>query len=321
MRRILVFSFAVSFLLIGLAPGKPEEKELKGTISISGAWALYPMALKWGEEFLKVHPKVRIDIQAGGAGKGIVDVLAGMVDIGCVSRNIYPEEFAKGAFAIAVTKDAVVATVNEKNPCLSALLKKGVRREVFIDIWVTKKIKTWGEVTGTEEKAPVHVFTRSDACGAAETWAQFLGKRQEDLTGIGVYGDPGLADAVRRDRLGIGYNNINYAYDAKTKKAVKGIVPIPIDLNGNGQRDKEESFYETRDDITQAIANNTYPSPPARDLFFVTRGKPDKRILIEFIRWVLTEGQKYVSEAGYIPLSPEKLSEGLGKIGAEAAER
>ncbi len=304
----------MSFLFIGLAPGRSEEKELKGRISISGAWALYPMALKWGEEFQKVHPKVKIDIQAGGAGKGIADVLAGMVDIGLVSRDIHKEEFAKGAFAIAVTKDAVVATVNEKNPCLSELLKKGVRREVFIDIWVTKKIKTWGEVAGTEEKAPVHVFTRSDACGAAETWAQFLGKRQEDLAGIGVYGDPGLADAVRRDRLGIGYNNINYAYDAKTKKAVKGIIPVPIDLNGNGLNDKEEDFYETRDDITRAIANNIYPSPPARNLFFVTKGKPDRMVLIEFIRWVLTEGQKYVSETGYIPLGPEKLSEGLGKI-------
>ena len=40
----------------------------------------------------------------------------------------------------------------------------------------------------------------------------FLGKKQEDLLGIGVFGDPGLNEAVRKDALGIGFNNINYAY-------------------------------------------------------------------------------------------------------------
>jgi phosphate transport system substrate-binding protein len=48
----------------------------------------------------------------------------------------------------------------------------------------------------------------------------------------------------------------------------------------------------------------------------VTKGKPAKPALVEFIRWVLTEGQKFVPETGYINLSPEKLREGLSRIGA-----
>jgi len=67
-------------------------------------------------------------------------------------------------------------------------------------------------------------------------------------------------------------------------------------------------------EIVKAIANNQYPSPPARDLYFVTSGKPVKRELVEFIRWALTEGQKYVFESGYINLSEEKLNAGLGKL-------
>ena len=34
------------------------------TIRVSGAWALYPMMVKWGEEFWKIHPNMRIDISA-----------------------------------------------------------------------------------------------------------------------------------------------------------------------------------------------------------------------------------------------------------------
>jgi phosphate transport system substrate-binding protein len=302
--------FILSLFSFGRTPLKP----LDGTISISGAWALYPMVLKWAEEFKKLRPGIKIDIQAGGAGKGMADVLAGMADLGMVSRDVNPEELKRGAFPIAVTRDAVVATASEKNPLSPEIREKGITRQQFIDIWITGKITSWGQVIGRQDKRTVHIYTRSDACGAADTWAAFLGKKQEDLEGIGVYGDPGLADAVARDPLGIGYNNVNFAYDAKTLKPVAGIVIIPIDINGNGKIEGPENCYATRDDITGAIAKNIYPSPPARDLYLVAKGKPANTFAVEFMRWILTEGQKFVPETGYIRLSAEKLKEGLEKI-------
>ena len=66
---------------------------------------------------------------------------------------------------------------------------------------------------------PIHVYTRSDACGGGEMWAKFFGKKQEDLLGSGVFGDPGLAQAVKKDPLGIGFNNIGYVYDSNNQKA------------------------------------------------------------------------------------------------------
>ncbi len=59
----------------------PAVKEPEGMIRVSGAFALYPMILKWGEEYKKLHPKVNFDISAGGAGKGMTDALGGLVDI------------------------------------------------------------------------------------------------------------------------------------------------------------------------------------------------------------------------------------------------
>ncbi len=70
--------------------------DLKGEIQLSGAFALYPMVVRWSEEFRKIHPGVRIDISAGGAGKGITDALAKVVDLGMVSRDIYPQEIKIG---------------------------------------------------------------------------------------------------------------------------------------------------------------------------------------------------------------------------------
>lgn len=288
----------------------PQE----GAISISGAFALYPMVVKWASVYQSLHPDVRIDISAGGAGKGMVDALSAMVDIGMVSREIYPQEVKKGAFSIAVTKDAVVATISAKNPVLKDIMAKGIKKTAFVNAFVTGTFKTWGQMTGVKNNSLLHVYTRSDACGAGETWAKYLGKKQEDLQGIGVFGDPGLATAVQQDPLGIGYNNIAYAFDSRSKRQNAGMRIVPIDINNNGKLDPEENFYSTMDEMISAIAGNKYPSPPARDLYFVMKGKPKSKIVADFIKWVLTDGQKYVHDAGYINLSKEKIQGELNKL-------
>lgn len=292
-------------------------QDLKGTITMSGAWALYPMAVKWAEEFQKLHPEVRIDISAGGAGKGMADAISGVVDIGKVSREIYPEEIEKGVWWVAVVKDAVVPTINSMNPAGLELLARGLTKEHSSGIWISEEITEWSDVAGPMAKGKINVYTRSDSCGAAETWASFLGSKQEDLAGVGVYGDPGLASAVINDVNGIGFNNINYAYDTRTGEQLTGIRIVPLDTNGNGKVDPEEDFYGNRTSMVSAIAEGKYPSPPARDLYFVCKGRPQRVLVAEFIKWVLTDGQKFTAEAGYVGLSQESVSKGLEKLKAE----
>ncbi|HOP47254.1 MAG TPA: substrate-binding domain-containing protein [Desulfobacteraceae bacterium] len=305
----LIFLIMLSFYGCTDKQTQTEETGLSGKITLSGAWALYPMAVKWAEEFQKLHPKVIIDISAGGAGKGMADALSQAVDLGMVSRDINPAEIEKGAWWVSMVKDAVVPTVNQDNPVLDTLLSAGITREQFRDIWITGKITDWNIFAEANTDLPISVYTRSDACGAAKTWAKYLGSQQEDLLGVGVYGDPGLAEAVISNRTGIGFNNINYVYDSKSKEQVKGIRVLPIDLNGNGWIDEEEGFYSNRDEITEAIAKGRYPSPPARDLHFVSQGPPKRKQVTEFICWALSHGQAYVSEAGYIKLPEERLKE------------
>lgn len=311
MKRLL--SVITLILLSGLLLGRC--KRATDTITVSGAFALYPMMVRWSEEFRVRHPDVQFDISAGGAGKGMTDVLAGTVDIGMVSRTIYQEEIERGAFWVAVAMDAVLPTTSANNPYLARLQARGVTRETFAAIW-TGQITTWGEVLGdpsvTDE---IHVYTRSDASGAAETWALYLGNyMQEDLQGVGVDGDPGLAMAVSRDPLGIGYNNLNFAYDVDSGRPVAGLQIIPIDLDGNGHLDADEDFYATRSDVMAAIADGRYPRPPARMLNLVTKGTPTG-LVKTFIKWVLTDGQAFVEEAGYIRLTQEQLQEQLAKLG------
>ena len=295
-------------------PSGSGQGELSGTISISGAFALYPMMTVWAEEFQKLHPDVQFDVQGGGAGKGMTDTIAGAVDIGMISRTIKEEETAQGIFWVSVTKDAVFPIISSENPVAEQILAKGISQEVFNKIYITGEITTWGEVIGDATIADeIHVFTRSDAAGAAEQWAKYSGgEAQEDLKGIGVNGEPSMVDTVIKDPLGIGFGNLNSIFDLGSGNLVPGIIIPPIDINSNGQADAEEG-YKVKEDAFNAVANGTYPSPPARFENLATKGKPTG-LTLAFIEWILTDGQQYLEQAGYVPLTAEQQAESLAKL-------
>ena len=306
--------FICTILAALLVSSCASQKKKDSTISLSGAFALYPLAVKWTEEYQKIHPEIRFNVSGGGAGKGMADALAGTVDLGMFSREISPEEIKQGVWWVGLTIDAVVPTINAQNPFLSEIKQKGFSQEDFKAVFIEGTAKSWGQLLGSGQSEKVVLYTRSDACGAAETWAKYLGGKQENLQGIGIYGDPGLADAVAKDKLGLGFNNTVFAYDINTGKKRPGMEIIPIDINGNGTIDPEENFYDTFEGVLKAIADGVYPSPPARELYFVAKGKPQKQATLDFIQWVLTDGQKFVKEAGYVPIDQGKIEGYLEKI-------
>ncbi|MFO7662598.1 MAG: substrate-binding domain-containing protein [Chloroflexota bacterium] len=297
---------------ISQAPAAQIENR---SLAISGAFALFPMMTVWAEQFTALNPSILFDIQGGGAGKGMTDVLAGAVDIAMVSRDLRQEEIDQGAYGVPVTIDAVVATINADNPYLDEILSIGLTPEKAAAIWMSREIKTWGDLLGNGATEPITVYTRSDASGAGEMWSKYQGgEAQEDLSGTAVNGDPGLAEAVRQDRLGIGYNNIGFTYDLSTGEQIPGLRVVPLDLNGDGQIGPDEDFYGSKDQIAAAIGARVYPYPPARELYLVTKGEPDAGVAALY-RWILTQGQGYVRGAGYVPLPPERITEALGLLG------
>ena len=179
--HILKFHFILAIFLFTTLTGcdnsriknssKNNSNELKGNISISGAFALYPMTVRWAEEFQKLHPKLRIDISAGGAGKGMADALSEMVDLGMFSREVRDAEVEKGAWKIALTRDAVLPTINANNPFLKEIKAIGLSQKSFEFIFIKNEESFWESLLGNDKiTEKVNVYTRSDACGAAGMW-------------------------------------------------------------------------------------------------------------------------------------------------------
>lgn len=294
MKNIIISLLIASFLGISIGSVLAQEQEPEGTITLSGAWAIYPTAVAWAEAFQKIHPKVKIDVSAGGAGKGAADAIAGLVDIGMVSRDPDPAEIKKGVVPVYILHDAVFPVTSDKNPALAELLKKGVKLQIWISIYIDGLITTWDQIVGSKVDKKIHVYTRSDSCGAAQSWAVYLGKKQEDLRGVGIYGDPGLLEAAKRDPIGLGFNNFSYIF-TRDGTVVKGARIVPIDSNENGIADPDE-IYESRDAAIKAIRSGRYPA--TRKNYFFVKGKPNG-LVKEFIEFALSEeGTRIVDETG-----------------------
>lgn len=293
------------------------------TIKVEGAYALEPMMQKWAAEYEKIHPDIKIDINANGAGAGMRSALKGIANIGMVSRAINNSEIDQGAFWVSVAKDAVVATMNADNPVRDIILERGITKQQFKDVFITGDISTWGQLVGDDSITDIiYVYTRSDACGAADTWAKYMGNYVQNDLGSGpgfqgstriaaVNGDNAVLAEVQRNRFAIGYDNTGYVYTKKladgTVVPADGVLPVPIDFNGNGTLDANESVYTNRSLMVDAIISGAFQSPPARVENLATLHS-FTGISKDFVRWILTEGQQYVLDAGYVPLPPETIA-------------
>jgi phosphate transport system substrate-binding protein len=303
---------------VGIVSLSGCTSQQQNVIKISGANALQPMMEVWAKEYQKLHPDIRIDVSGGGAGKGMTEAIAGVVDIGMYSKEITQNDIVNGVFWVSVASDAVIATMNSQNPVKDMILAKGVTkaqlRDIFTNVYSNRNIKTWGQLVGDSNASTerIWVFTRQDSCGAAEMWAKYLGRYlQDNLTAAADAAqieDAGVRTAVQGNVNSIGYNNINTVYDMQTKLPYSGILPVPLDLNENGILDANESFYQNSSSIINAIRNHIYPWPPARNLHLVTKHN-FTGIVKDFINWILTDGQQYVESSGYLQLPQETLQQ------------
>ncbi len=314
--RLLVLSCIVLLMAAGCKSRSSKatiEEELTGNISISGAFALYPITVRWASEFKKIHPKVQFDIAAGGTETGVNDVLSNKVDLAMFSSD-FSEEKQKKLAGFVVAKDAVLPTISAANPYIEEIKGKGFDLLTFQKIFVTGDYKSWDEVLNLEVKRKLNVYTRTDACGAGRIWASYLGAQQDDLLGAKVFGDNGIADALRVDKYGIGYNNLAFVYNWETQSAYEGLYVVPIDLNGNGKLEEQELFYDSLCKVVESIENGTYPSPPARELYLVSNGKPKRKLVVEFLKFILTDGQIIVNNTGYVEIPSDVIEAQLNSL-------
>lgn len=300
-------------MLAGCRHGKtgsvPEEKKepplvnLSGTISISGAYALSPLARTWADSFMKINPGVKVEIVENGTGQGIKALMNKEVQLAMISRPLTDEEKDAGIWVVPVAKDGVAPIVNSKNPYLQLLLQSGLSPDEFQKVFTRESPVKWSELLDTDGNEKVMVFSRADESGAADMFASFLFKKAADLKGTKVTGDNQMIKSVQENPLALGFCNFSYAFSNPNGERTDNIQVIPFDLDFDNKVDRKEIPFRNLDEAHRSVWLGIYPDMLCRELTFGSIGKPTDPLVKEFLKYILTSGQDNVKTAGLCKLN------------------
>ena len=193
------------------------------TIQNTGSDTLVNLALAWAENYMGIHPEVRVSVTGGGSGTGIAGLINKTVDIANASRAMKKEEIEaaqkNGVDPIehTVARDAIAVVVHPSNPV------QGLTIPQLADIY-TGKVTNWRELGG--EDRPIVLLSRESNSG---TYVYFL----ENVIRQGVKSElmfapdtllmpssEGISNEVRQNPNTIGYDGLGYVTSDQKMLAV-----------------------------------------------------------------------------------------------------
>ncbi|MBK8870164.1 MAG: phosphate ABC transporter substrate-binding protein [Elusimicrobia bacterium] len=255
-------------------------------VTIKGSDTMVILNQRWAEKYMFDRPSAVIQVTGGGSGTGIAALLGGATDICASSRPMKEKErvalqakTGRSPIEIAVAKDGIAIYLNEANPLRELTLEQ-------VALIYRGKITNWRDLGGADQK--IILYSRENNSGTYEFFKEHVLKKK-DFTPFAqcLPGTASVANAVARDKRGIGYGGAAYAKGIrfcaiKPDAATPGILP-----------------NETH------ILDGSYPV--SRNLFFYLRDEPAGAIN-NFVDFVLSpEGQAIVAKVGYYPIgSPQK---------------
>jgi len=257
-------------LLAALAGPACAEK-----IVLEGSTTVLPIAQKAAEVFMKQNPDADLSVRGGGSGVGIASIIDGTCDIADASRAIKPAELEKASKKGRDLKAHIIAMDGISHIVHPSNTTAGLTREQ-IKLIYTSRVKNWGEIGGPDLK--IVVISRDSASGTFEAFSELvLNKKKVRPDAIMQASNQGIASIVARTPGAIGYVGLGYVTDAVKAIAVDGVMP-----------DKN------------SVLRNKYAI--SRPLFMYTNGVPQGMVkkFIDFLKG--PEGQKIVSEEGFVGL-------------------
>jgi phosphate transport system substrate-binding protein len=287
-------TFIILLAMLFSARHGSAQQPIHNKVIITGTRFTYPVVEKWVTEFKKTHPNVAIALAPLGTPA------ADSANVKIVSHDIAPSDLKAGDTYVALAKYGLLTIANAKSPLVPYYQNKGLQEADVDKLFFTTTPGTFKNYV---------VYTRQQESCAPTTFASQHGHTFADLSGTKISGDDkALFNAMKKDSLGISYNNLGYVYDIQTRKLNAGIAILPVDLNRNGKIDADEQFYNTLDDVIRKFETTSNPLLSVEDVNFVYAKNTSNPDITVFLNWVLTEGQKYNHEIGFLNFNSEELN-------------
>ena len=307
------------------------------TVNGAGATFPYPIYSKWFDAYTKVDPSVRFNYQSIGSGGGQKQITEQTVDFGASDGPMSDASLAAAPgklLHIPTVAGAVVISFNA--PGVKSLKLDG---ETLAKIFMGK-ITKWNDAAIAKlnpgvslPKTSMVVVHRSDGSGTSYVFTDYLSSVSPEWekavgkntavkwpTGIGAKGNEGVAGQVKQLPGAIGYVELIYAQ--QNKMAVAEI------------KNKGGAFVApTIESVTAALASAQIPEdfrfsmvnpegPKAYPISGVTwllvyeqqKDAAKGKKLVEFLKWMLNDGEKMASDLQYAPLPDEVRKRVLERV-------
>lgn len=305
-------------------------------LQINGAGATFPFPIysKWFSEYNKLHPNVQINYQSIGSGGGIRQLTAQTVFFGATDGPMTQEQiFAAGSpiLHLPTVLGGVVPVYNLADVNREVRFTGQVLANVFLG-----KVTRWNDpaivainpgvkLPGTE----ITVVHRSDGSGTTYIWCDFLSKVSPEYrkvvgvstsvnwpAGVGAKGNEGVAGLVKQTPGAIGYVELIYAlqnriaYGAVQNSAGEFVMANDQSVTAAAAAARTSMPKDFRVSITNAPGKGVYPVASFTWMLFreTPKDKVRARAMVDFMKWALTEGQKYAQQLGYAPLPKEVVA-------------
>ena len=300
------------------------------TMQINGAGATfpYPIYSKWFSEYNTLHSNVQINYQSIGSGGGIRQVTNQTVFFGATDGPMTDDQLLAAPGKILHFPTVLGAVVPVYNiPNVRAELK--FSGQVLADIFLGK-ITKWNDPAIAKLNGGVNlpgsditVVHRSDGSGTSYIWVDYLAKVSTEWkskvgvntsvnwpTGVGGKGNEGVAGLVTQSPGSIGYVELIYALQNKisygsVQNMAGEFVRSSVDsVTAAAASAAAKMPADFRVSITNAEGRGVYPISSFTWLLLYESPK-DKgwaKTMVDFVKWALTDGQKYCAELGYAPL-------------------
>jgi phosphate transport system substrate-binding protein len=332
----LLSLIVAAFVISNVAPAQ---------LQLNGAGATFPYVIysKWFDVY---HEKtgIQFNYQSIGSGGGIKQVTEGTVDFGASDGPMTEDQLKEAKekrgteiLHIPTVMGAVVMTYNEPGITGKLHLTPEIISGIYLGTitnWNDAMIKAANPGMSLPDKS-ILVVHRSDGSGTTYIFTNYLSKVSSEWkekvgnntsvnwpVGLGGKGNEGVAGLVKQTEGSIGYveqayavkNNLPYAIlknksgkyveaslDAVTEAAAGAAKNMPADL---------------RVLITDAPGDKSYPICGFTWLLIYQneKDKDKSHALVNFLKWAMTDGQKYAKDLLYAPLPKEVSKLCLKKI-------
>jgi phosphate transport system substrate-binding protein len=297
------------------------------TLNGAGATFPYPIYSKWFSEYHKLHPGIEFNYQSIGSGGGINQLKAGTVDFGASDMPLKDDLVAQIPVPFVQLPTVLGSVVPSYNiPGVTAELKFTPQALAGIYLgkithWNDKAIASVNPGVNLPDK-PIVVIHRSDGSGTTFVWTDYLSKVSPEWkssvgsntsvkwpVGLGGKGNEGVSGLVRQMEGAIGYVELIYALQNNiqfgvVRNAAGNYIKASLDSTTLAAASAKFKPGDYRVSITDAPGKQAYPIASFTYLLVPTQWKDanKKKIMVEFLHWMLDKGEGMVEQLDYAPL-------------------